>query len=49
MMPKDIPAGEAPVPRDARVNVNDVPTELLAVREFPGDKNVLSSGLKAKV
>lgn len=45
-MPKDIPAEEAPIPRDPRVNVNDVPTELLAVREFPGGKNVFSCGLK---
>lgn len=43
-MPKDIPAGEAPIPRDPRVNVNDVPTELLAVHEFPGDKEACFHG-----
>lgn len=49
MIPKDIPAGEAPIPRDPRVNVNDVPTELLAVREFPGGQNVFSVGWKPNV
>lgn len=48
VMPKDIPAGEAPIPRDPRVNVNDVPTELLAVREFPGDENMFSCGRRRK-
>lgn len=37
VMPKTIPAGEAPTPRDPRVNLSDVPTELLAVCEFAGD------------
>lgn len=36
VMPKNIPVGEAPTPRDPRVDVNDVATELLAVREFAG-------------
>ncbi|CAM9707158.1 unnamed protein product [Hapterophycus canaliculatus] len=37
VMPKDIPAGKAPTPRDPRVNVKNVAEgELLAVREFPG-------------
>lgn len=37
VMPKDIPAGEAPTPRDPRVNVKNVAEgEILAVREFPG-------------
>ncbi|CAM9184462.1 unnamed protein product [Scytosiphon promiscuus] len=37
VMPKDIPAAEAPIPRDPRVNVKNVAEgELLAVREFPG-------------
>ncbi len=39
VMPEDVPAGEAPIPRDPRVSVNDVPSELLAVREFAGDRN----------
>lgn len=39
VMPEDVPAAEAPIPRDPRVSVNDVPSELLAVREFGGDRN----------
>lgn len=38
VMPKDIPAGTAPTPRDPRIDVTDVAEgELLAVREFPGE------------
>lgn len=38
IMPKDIPAGEAPVPNDPRVDVSDVDDgEILAVREFLGE------------
>ncbi|CAM9263433.1 unnamed protein product [Ectocarpus fasciculatus] len=37
VMPKDVPAEEAPTPRNPRVNVRDVAEgEVLAVREFPG-------------
>lgn len=37
VMPKDIPARNAPTPRDSRIGVTDVADgELLAVREFPG-------------
>jgi len=39
VMPEDVPAGEAPIPRDPRVSVNNVPSELLAVREFAGDRD----------
>lgn len=39
-MPKDIPAGAAPVPNDPRVGVRDVAEgETLAVREFPGERD----------
>lgn len=38
VMPKDVSAGEAPIPRDPRIGVNDVADgELVAVRDFPGE------------
>ena len=38
VLPRGTSAANAPVPKSDAITVKDVPAEVLAVREFPGDK-----------